>query len=146
MRLARQEMAGDYIGTGSSFHRVIKCKESSCESVVRQIMQYDRTDLTVPAVMWGRQMEDTARQSYLTETLIQETLPMAEVFFMDHLLPELICRCKDPNLAEEIQCLCLSCKRPSFGKMIACPDCCQHFHYACVNITRYSKKWKCGCK
>jgi len=26
---------------------------------------------------------------------LQETLPKAELFFMDHLLPELICRCKD---------------------------------------------------
>lgn len=30
-------------------------------------MQYDANELTVPAVMWGRQMEDTARQCYVTE-------------------------------------------------------------------------------
>jgi len=30
-------------------------------------MQYDTKELTVPAVMWGRQMEDTARQCYETE-------------------------------------------------------------------------------
>ena len=223
---------------------------------MKLIMQYDATDLTVPAVMWGKQMEDTARTNYETEMkkihmnfnvkavgltvradepylaaspdgvfscdccgtglleikcpykyreglegsetdasfcldgnydlrpthpyysqiqlqmyvsqmdmcdfmvwtktssiicrlrrdepFLQETLPKAESFFMDHLLPELVCRCKDPDLAEEIKCL--YCKKPSFGKMIKCTDCCQHFHYPCVNITRYSKKSKCGCK
>lgn len=69
------------------------------------------------------------------EPFLQETLPKAESFFMDHLLPELVCRSKDPDLAEEIKCL--YCKKPSFGKMIKCTDCCQHFHYACVNITRW---------
>ena len=242
--------------TGSNFHRIIKCKDSSADSVMKLIMQYDATDLTVPAVMWGKQMEDTARKNYETEMkkihmnfnvkavgltvradepylaaspdgvlscdccgtglleikcpykyreglegsetdasfcldgnydlrpthpyysqiqlqmyvsqmdmcdfmvwtktssiicrlrrdepFLQETLPKAESFFMDHLLPELVCRCKDPDLAEEIKCL--YCKKPSFGKMIKCTDCCQNFHYPCVNITRYSKKWKCGCK
>lgn len=53
--------------TGSTFHRVVKCKDTSVESVVKQIMQYAATDLTVPTVMWGRQMEDTARRKYETE-------------------------------------------------------------------------------
>lgn len=50
--------------TGSTFNRVVRCKQSSVESVVKHVMQYDAKELTVPAVMWGRQMEDTARQSY----------------------------------------------------------------------------------
>uniref|UniRef100_A0AAV2MNQ7 Uncharacterized protein n=1 Tax=Knipowitschia caucasica TaxID=637954 RepID=A0AAV2MNQ7_KNICA len=41
---------------------------------------------------------------------------MAKFFFMEYLLPELICHYQDPQLAEEIRCL--HCKRPSFGKMI----------------------------
>ena len=52
--------------TGSNFHRIIKCKDSSADSVMKLIMQYDATDLTVPAVMWGKQMEDTARKNYET--------------------------------------------------------------------------------
>lgn len=53
--------------TGSTFNRVVRCKQSSVESVVKHVMQYDTKELTVPAVMWGRQMEDTARQCYETE-------------------------------------------------------------------------------
>lgn len=53
--------------TGSNFHRVAKCMDSSVESIVKQLMQYESTKLTVLVVTWGRQMEDTARQCYLTE-------------------------------------------------------------------------------
>ncbi len=53
--------------TGSSFHSVVKCRDSSVESVVKQLMQYESPDLTFPAVVWGRQMKDTARKCYETE-------------------------------------------------------------------------------
>lgn len=52
---------------GSSFHRVVKCKYFSAESVVKQLMQYESTDLTVPTVQLERQMEDAACQCYHTE-------------------------------------------------------------------------------
>lgn len=35
---------------GSSFHEVIKCKDSSVESVLKQLMQHEPADLTVQAV------------------------------------------------------------------------------------------------
>ena len=244
--------------TGSTFHRVVHCKESSVQSVVKDLMQYQSTDLSfVPAITWGRKMEDTARQTYVTEmskihanfkiksvgltvkadephlaaspdgifscdccgkgvleikcpfkyrdglegcesdtsfclnenydlrpshpyyaqiqlemyvcqmdmcdfmvwtktgsvicrlqrdeAFLQQSIPRAEVFFKEHLLPELLCRREDPKLAENT--LCLHCKRPSFGKMIKCTKCSQHFHYECVNLTRKPKEWKCGsCK
>lgn len=241
--------------TGSTFHKVVTCKDSF-QTVVKQLMQYDSKDLTVPAVMWGRQMEETARQCYLAqmtnthinfnlrvmglavkadepylaaspdgafscdccgtgvleikcpykyreglegsesdasfcldenhnlrpshpyyaqiqlqmyvsemdvcdfmvwtktssitcrigrdEPYLQKTLPKAKVFFMEHLLPELICHYHDPELAEEVRCQ--RCQRLSFGRMIKCTNCNQQFHYACVNVTRFSKTWKCGCK
>ena len=242
--------------TGSSFHKVVKSKDSSVDSLVKQILHYNAKDLTVPAVIWGKQMEATARQKcvqemqkkhttmtvkavgltvsadepYLAaspdgvfscdccgtglleikcpykyreglqgsesdasfcldaryhlrpthqyysqiqlqmyvckmnicdfmvwtkldivilrlqrdEQFLKEHLPKAEAFLMNHLLPELICRCKDPDRSADSKCPC--CKKPSFGKMINCPDCCQNFHYKCVNLKRSSKKLKCGCK
>lgn len=59
------------------------------------------------------------------EHFLQETLPKAGVFFIDHLLPESV-----------------TAKTPTWLKRSnVCTYCCQQFHYACVNITRHSKKW-----
>lgn len=241
--------------TGSTFHRVLTCKPSSIVNLVKKMMQYEDKELSVPAVLWGKQMEVTARQRYLSDmksthknfklktvgltvkadqpylaaspdgvwscdccgsgvleikcpfkyreglqgseldadfcldshlelrkshpyyaqvqlqmyacqlgscdfmvwtkqnalthrvqvnsNFLTEALPKAEEFFMNHLLPELICRRHDPLLVEVN---CTTCKRPSFGKMIACTNCGQQFHYECVHIVRKTKNWTCGCQ
>lgn len=242
--------------TGTTFHRVTHATDLSTDSLVQQLMHYNEKELTVPAVMWGRSMEGTARQCYLNhmktqhanfqlravglvvkeqepylaatpdgifscsccgegaveikcpykyrdglegyevdrafcldenqylrrshqyysqvqlqmytcnlklcdfvvwtkggfavtrvgrdEAFLKENLPKAETFFKRHLLPELICRHKDPLLTEEKPCS--KCQRPKFGKMIRCLDCGNIYHCSCVNVTRMSKKWGCGCK
>ncbi len=76
--------------------------------------------------LWFHGVDKTCRIIYQLgrdEPFLQEILPKAEVFFMDHLLPELISHSKDPHLTGEIRCL--HCKRSNFGKMIKCTDCCQ---------------------
>ncbi|KAJ8353168.1 hypothetical protein SKAU_G00207350 [Synaphobranchus kaupii] len=51
--------------TGSSFHKVVKSRDLTCDSLVKMLMQYgSTTNLTVPAVKWGKEMEDTARHCY----------------------------------------------------------------------------------
>jgi len=60
---------------------------------------------------------------------LEETLSKGEVFFMDHLILELVCCHQNPQLTEELNCP--HCKRSSFDKMITYKGCCQQFHYKC---------------
>ncbi|CAL9694324.1 unnamed protein product [Knipowitschia caucasica] len=88
------------------------------------------------------QTDTITRRIKKDEPFLKEKLRKAELFFMNYLLPELICRYQDPQLAKEISSL--HCEQPS--DMIKCTDCYQMFHYTCVNIPSGSKPRKCGCK
>lgn len=71
-------------------------------------------------------------------------------FVMEYLIPELISRKLDylneTNVCDKSTIYCL-CKRPAFGKMVACGnDECMIalFHYSCVNLKRKPRdKWFC---
>ena len=71
--------------------------------------------------------------------------------FVSLVLPELFTRKSDPKLHEITVKRYCDCKRPAFGRMIACEAqlCKQEwFHYSCVSMTRAPKgKWIChNCK
>ena len=59
--------------TGSIFHKVITSRETSKNSLISQVMRYNDAELNVPAVKWGREMEDTARSCY--EKLMKKSHP-----------------------------------------------------------------------
>jgi len=51
--------------TASIFHRASSLRDSTDRSnIVSTIMQYNKDDLNVSSVQWGRRMEDTAREAY----------------------------------------------------------------------------------
>uniref|UniRef100_A0A8C6U5J1 YqaJ viral recombinase domain-containing protein n=1 Tax=Neogobius melanostomus TaxID=47308 RepID=A0A8C6U5J1_9GOBI len=53
--------------TGSVLHRVASLQDNTPRlKIVEKIMQYNRKDLDLPALNWGRDMEETARKAYNT--------------------------------------------------------------------------------
>lgn len=53
--------------TSSTFHRVCRSTDKTSKASLMKIMHYDKKELNVPAVLWGKEMEDTARQYYANE-------------------------------------------------------------------------------
>ena len=52
--------------TGSVLHRVASLQDNTPRlKIVEMIMQYQRKDLDLPALNWGRDMEETARKAYI---------------------------------------------------------------------------------
>ena len=57
--------------TASKMHSVVKCKRKQYPmSIVKSIMQYHTVNPNIPALKWGRENEDVARQQY-TSTMEQ---------------------------------------------------------------------------
>lgn len=53
--------------TSTNLHHLCTAKELT-DNDLKNIMHYNKTeDLQVPAILWGRQMEDTARKCYIEE-------------------------------------------------------------------------------
>lgn len=49
--------------TSTKFHHATPTDKIS-KTDLNDIMQYKRTELNVPSVLWGKNMEETARQAY----------------------------------------------------------------------------------
>ena len=76
--------------TSTRFHRV-STAENISQTYLMDIMQYSETQLNVPSVLWGRSMEETARQAY--NALMAES---HEGFSVSHC--GLVLRPSDPHL------------------------------------------------
>lgn len=50
--------------TSTRFHRCVTTNENISKAYLMDIMQYNKTQLNVPSVLWGKSMEETARQTY----------------------------------------------------------------------------------
>ena len=50
--------------TGSILHSVVNSTDRGQNNMVKKIMQYNKRELTVPAVVWGRNQEEKALASY----------------------------------------------------------------------------------
>ncbi|XP_060799821.1 uncharacterized protein LOC132901441 isoform X2 [Neoarius graeffei] len=46
------------------FHRCVTTDENISKAYLMDIMQYNKTQLNVPSVLWGKSMEEMARQTY----------------------------------------------------------------------------------
>ncbi|XP_024859127.1 uncharacterized protein LOC112450070 [Kryptolebias marmoratus] len=79
------------------------------------------------------------------EEMLHTVLPIAEQFFRQSILPELLTRSMDPK--QQAPTVCSQCKRPEFGKITTCAKCNRHFHYECAKVKRKAKEWYCDqCK
>ena len=67
--------------TASTFHNAIALRDSTDRaSIVKKIMQYDKSHLKVPAVEWGRTMEETACIEY-------QSIMVAQLWFIVLFMP-----------------------------------------------------------
>ncbi|KAK0154651.1 hypothetical protein N1851_003039 [Merluccius polli] len=75
------------------------------------------------------------------EEMLYTFLPIAEQFFRQSILPELLTRSMDPK--RQAPTVCFHCGRPEFGKITTCAKCNKHFHYECAKMKRKVKEWHC---
>lgn len=53
--------------TGSIFHSVVRATDKTSKATLMKVMHYGENELSVPSVVWGTKMEDSARQLYIRE-------------------------------------------------------------------------------
>lgn len=79
------------------------------------------------------------------DLMLSTALPIAEQFFKQNILPELLTRSMDQQ--QQTPMVCPHCERPEFGKIISCAKCNKNFHYECGKVKRKVKQWYCAkCK
>ena len=88
-------------------------------------------------IQWDLVITRVARD----EEILYTFLPIAEQFFRQSILPELLTRSMDPK--RQAPSVCFHCGRPEFGKITTCAKCNKHFHYKCAKVKRKVKEWHC---